>query len=1683
MTELKTFSLGADSTLYMTCVTALNILLAAYSGQSDIVIGTSVANRQQKILENLIGFFVNTLPIRSQVNPDMTVEQLLKQVKHNSLQAFNHQAVPFDKMVEQLCPHRDQSYSPIFQVLFVLQNAPQELWQVQGLDISSRPVERSGEGVSKFDLFFNIEEHAQGAELSIQYSTDLFVAETVEQMLQDLQHILKMMAAQPDIEVNKLMPPLPLAKQVPALEFHHLGIACDDIEHSIKLVSEMFNIESQSKIVWDEKQQANLCMFEAAEGMRIELVQGAQVDSLRSRDIGFYHVCYQTENLNSAIQYFEKLGAKLISKPTPAVLFEGQLVAFLDTDAGLVELLEINAQIPDTASIPVSKKVVKQASELQFYGYGAVVNQVQQANWQSNRIFGWSIQEEHQQDQGVGGKLSVLASADNMKIQLFEKAQWHAANGIKLSHFSFVVQDMVLAVQHFARLGCEVAQAAQPSQLYDSALVVVLTSPLGQIMLIENENKAVTAQRLEVLGPQIQPQEVLPVVLSGTYTLEPLADTLSFLADKLGCPLNLNFAPYNQCFQQLLDSRSETHLNEGGCNVFLVRFEDWLGQDRLLSSLQKNSEAFITALLACCQQHSGQFIVQICPLSPQSVADEKMLAVCQSIEFNWQTLAKNSDNLTICTRQVLGLRYPVDDYYESNPELVATKPYTDKQYTALASNIFRAMFATLNPAVKVIILDCDNTLWQGICGEVGPHGIKVTAEFKMLQQFMLEQYQRGVLLCLCSKNNPQDVAAVFEQQPDMVLQMKHIVAAKVNWQAKSDNIKALATELNLSLDSMVFIDDDDVQCAEVKAHCPAVLTLQVPKRTQSIPHFLQHIWSLDEKPGETDGLQRTEFYQQNQQRKNLQQSHQSLGSFIEGLALNIKVERLMPQDLARASELSLRTNQFNFTTRRYYENDIKQYLNNRQKSAWIVTVSDRFGDYGQVGLMFGQINQRYLTLTDFMLSCRAMGRGVEYAMIRALAEYAYNNDCTDIELQFVASSRNLPAKQFLTLILGAEPAELNHTITAKNLLVVDVAKAVCLQTEQNLVANESQEKGQDEGNLENVQQQAPKVKYQKETSLYANTLEEISTLNQVDKIYAYTNQYLADNKNNNIQTSVYQAPQSDLEKQICTIYADVLGVPKVGLNDNFFAVGGDSLLVLKLVSRLKKFGFQFSVNDFFRYQSIAELLNADAQDSHLQNGAENNTPQQNNQQTLIVGEVPLSASQHWFLDNIKVQPSWGYVGSILDFENQIDDKLLQQAFYQVLAHHDALRACFTHTENGWQQTYLPVEQVQVAFKSFDLAALSTVEQISAIEKSVVESTQGSSPREADNAAKQPLLSQALIHIDVYNLGENGSVIGWGIHHLLTDGYSTDVVMEDLFNCYQALVQGQTYRLPEKTMSVPAWLDLLSQYVNGPEMNSEIEYWRTLPWQGVAAIPSDIATDKQKNTLDTETTVTAVLPHKYTQYLLENAVARLGTTFVNVLIAAVTQSVSEFAKGDWLSMKVIDSGRNLALQDNVDLSRTVGWLSIDRLLMLQAQPHELDMVSTFSAIDKQIASLPNQGSGYSLLKCYHQNSQVQQVMGDIPKPNITLNYAGKAEEQAQNISPLRQQLDSIGAGSTWAHPDNERDVQFFCIANIVQEELVIEWKYGQQMYSQSLMSEVVNTVVNKLVLLVDALQKTRPVETD
>lgn len=499
------------------------------------------------------------------------------------------------------------------------------------------------------------------------------------------------------------------------------------------------------------------------------------------------------------------------------------------------------------------------------------------------------------------------------------------------------------------------------------------------------------------------------IAICSTFPCEALEEPLAFWMDRLNLPFQPAVAPFNQVFQQLLDPNSLLARNDHGVNVVVVRFEDWAGPaPHLRSSVDQCGQEFVEALRSAAPRSHTPWLVCFCPGISGSFGEVELKITTELAGLGRVCFVSSADLASA------GGPGSDEDQAESAFDRA---PFDELFFAALSSQIARKIHVLHARPFKAIVLDCDKTLWAGVCAE--DREVRIDAPRRALQEFMVRQRDAGMLLCLCSKNIEEDIFAVFQAHPEMPLKREHLVAWRINWEAKSRNIKSLAEEIQTGLESIIFIDDDPLECAEVRARCPEVLTLRLPGEPEKIQPFLRNVWAFD-RLGITpeDGL-RAGFLKSNPDRESCRRESFSLGEFLDKLDLSVEISPPVSTDLARISQLTQRTNQFNFTTIRRSEADLHALCQPGGLEGLTVRVRDRFGDYGLVGTMLFQVYPDTLVVDTFLLSCRALGRGVEHKMMARLAEMAKARGVQWIEVIYRATGRSQPAFDFLNGV-GAE---------------------------------------------------------------------------------------------------------------------------------------------------------------------------------------------------------------------------------------------------------------------------------------------------------------------------------------------------------------------------------------------------------------------------------------------------------------------------------------------------------------------------------------------------------------------------------------------------------------------------------------------------------------------------------------
>jgi FkbH-like protein len=278
---------------------------------------------------------------------------------------------------------------------------------------------------------------------------------------------------------------------------------------------------------------------------------------------------------------------------------------------------------------------------------------------------------------------------------------------------------------------------------------------------------------------------------------------------------------------------------------------------------------------------------------------------------------------------------------------------------------------------------------------------------------ILDLYQRGIILAICSKNNPEDALGVLHEHPAMLLRPEHFAALRINWHDKVRNLREIAEELNIGTDALAFLDDNPAERERVQMEMPEVHVIQMPSNPMDYASALQRCPFFERLALSTEDRDRGQYYAGERQRKDLQQSARSLEDFYKSLHMEVEIAEVNAATLARVAQLTRKTNQFNLTTRRYTEQQMSALAQDPHWRVYSLRVRDRFGDNGLVGVAMAERKEDVVEIDNFLLSCRVIGRTIETALLARLAEVARKEGARTLRGRFVPTPKNLPAKDFL----------------------------------------------------------------------------------------------------------------------------------------------------------------------------------------------------------------------------------------------------------------------------------------------------------------------------------------------------------------------------------------------------------------------------------------------------------------------------------------------------------------------------------------------------------------------------------------------------------------------------------------------------------------------------------------------
>ena len=512
----------------------------------------------------------------------------------------------------------------------------------------------------------------------------------------------------------------------------------------------------------------------------------------------------------------------------------------------------------------------------------------------------------------------------------------------------------------------------------------------------------------------------MPIAIAASFTAEPLAASLKLWSRAFGVDAQVRFCDFDQVVQVLLSPDSPLHADPGGMKVVLVRPEDLPGSTREERSGSAARVLEAVEQFASTTAGGGALVVGTLP-PPVSDHFEASTKEVEGLRVTWHQRLAGTAGVEVLHFAAVVERVGTASAASPGFDVIARAPYSPRVYQELGielARLVRRRSGLFAPA-KVIALDCDGTLWGGVVAEDGPDGIELGPDgrgrgYQLFQKALLRLKERGVLLALVSRNEEVDVWEVFDHHPGMVLARRDIAAWRIDWADKSESLRELAEELNLGLDSIVFVDDDPAIRLEVIARAPQVKVVPLSGEPEQYAGTLGRLWLFDRGLATAEDLDRTRMIQQEGKRRRSRETVPCIEDYLRQLELRVDFRRAGEADLPRVAQLTQKTNQFNLSLRRRSLEEIQAL--GPEVETYVVSARDRFGDYGTIGVgILAPAGEREdaVELDTLLVSCRALGRGIEQAFLERLCKVARARGARRLKAPFVKGPRNQPVLRFL----------------------------------------------------------------------------------------------------------------------------------------------------------------------------------------------------------------------------------------------------------------------------------------------------------------------------------------------------------------------------------------------------------------------------------------------------------------------------------------------------------------------------------------------------------------------------------------------------------------------------------------------------------------------------------------------
>jgi FkbH-like protein len=576
----------------------------------------------------------------------------------------------------------------------------------------------------------------------------------------------------------------------------------------------------------------------------------------------------------------------------------------------------------------------------------------------------------------------------------------------------------------------------------DSRKAAVL---LSQLWAAEpsSATAAFVVQRFEQLRSHLSLHHFRVAILR-SFTVEPVVPLLRAAAFSSGIDLAVQLSDFNAYVQAITDAQSSLYAFRPDAVILAVQTRDvapdlWnnfgaLSAEDSQKAFARVVSEFRSWIQAFRKQSAAHLIVHNLeqPASPSRGVLDQQLAPSQAeairtVNRELSAAAASFSGVYVLDYDGLVARHGREQWHDERKWLTVRLPIAAGHLGHLAAEWMRFLHPLSGKIAKALVVDLDNTLWGGVIGEDGMAGIRLGTEypgvaFQELQRALLDLYQRGILLAVCSKNNLDDAMEALEKHPGMILRPAHFAAMRINWHDKAQNLREIAHELNIGIDALAFLDDNPIERQQVRSALPEVAVIDLPADPMSYARIVREFPMFERLTLSTEDLARGKMYLEQREREQLEQTLSSREDFYRSLKQEAEIASVTPATLARIAQLTNKTSQFNLTTRRYSEQQITDLAASPEWECYSIRVRDRFGDNGLVGVAILRTADSTCEIDTFLLSCRVIGRTVETAFLSFVVDRARSRGARHLQGWFLPTKKNAPARDFYA----------NHGFTASS---------------------------------------------------------------------------------------------------------------------------------------------------------------------------------------------------------------------------------------------------------------------------------------------------------------------------------------------------------------------------------------------------------------------------------------------------------------------------------------------------------------------------------------------------------------------------------------------------------------------------------------------------------------------------